>query len=199
MLRAVELARSHGVRIHARSTFSDEPGTWVEEVTDMEQPIVSAVTHSRDEVVCVLNGVPDLPGSAAAIFEAVAAEHVNVDTILQNVVLGEAEISFSVPAEDIEATRRALTRARDTLGEFRVEEISDLGKVSIVGAGMRSHPGVAAAMFRALANEQINIRMISTSPIKISCMIARDEVERAVRVLHAAFELEREPTAEEGA
>jgi aspartate kinase len=199
MLRAVEMARSHGVRIHARSTFSDEPGTWVEEVTGMEQPIVSAVTHSADEVVFALTGVPDVPGSAAGIFAAVAAEHVNVDTILQNLVRESAVISFSVPADDAPATRRALESAREAVGAFEVEEIGDLGKVSLVGAGMRSHPGVAASMFRALANDAINIRMISTSPIKISCMIARDEIERAVRVLHAAFELEREPTAEEGA
>jgi len=192
MLRAVEMARSHGVRIHARSTFSDEPGTWVEEVEGMEQPIVSAVTHSEDEVVFVLSGVPDRPGSAAAVFDAVAEEHVNVDTILQNVVHGIAEISFSVPSEDVPPTRRALERAGAQLGAFDVEEIVDLGKVSLVGAGMRSHPGVAARMFRTLADEGINLRMISTSPIKISCMIAREDVERAVRALHAAFALDQE-------
>jgi len=192
MLRAVELARSHGVRIHARSTFSDEPGTWIEEVEGMEDPIVSAVTHAEDEVVFVVRGIPDRPGSAAAIFDAVAAEHVNVDTILQNVAFGMAELSFSAPEDDVPATRRALGRAEEALGPFELEEISDLGKVSLVGAGMRSHPGVAARMFRTLANEGINIRMISTSPIKISCLIARTEVAKAVRALHDAFELARE-------
>ncbi len=189
MLRAVELARRHGVPIHARSTFSDDPGTRVEDVAGMEQPIVSAVTHAEDEVVFALSGVPDRPGSAAAIFEAVAAEHANVDTILQNVVRADAELSFSVPADDAPAVRRALARARDELGDFEVDEIADLGKVSIVGAGMRSHPGVAAKMFRTLAAEGINLRLISTSPIKISCLVARDDVARAVRALHDAFDL----------
>jgi aspartate kinase len=191
MLRAVELARGHGVRVHTRSTFSDEPGTWIEGVEGMEEPIVSAVTHSEDEVVFDLSGVPDRPGSAAAIFEAAAAEHVNVDTILQNVVHGSAALSFSVPLEDVPATRRALERAQESLGPIAVEEIADLGKVSLVGAGMRSHPGVAARMFRTLADEEINLRLISTSPIKISCLIARVDVERAVRALHSAFSLDQ--------
>jgi aspartate kinase len=192
MLRSVELARNHGVRIHARSTFSDAPGTWVEEVEGMEQPIVSAVTHSEDEVLFDLRGVPDRPGAAAAIFEAVAAEHVNVDTILQNMGHESAEVSFSVPEDDVPATRRALARAQEEIGAIAVDEISDLGKVSLVGAGMRSHPGVAARMFRTLADESINLRLISTSPIKISCLIARGEIDRAVRALHAAFSLEDE-------
>jgi aspartate kinase len=192
MLRAVELARGHGVPIHARSTFSDEQGTWIEEVAGMEAPIVSAVTHSEDEVLFTLRGVPDVPGTAAAIFEAVAAEHVSVDTILQNAVHGSAELSFSVPLEDVAGTRRALAAAQGSIGQIEIEEISDLGKVSLVGAGMRSHPGVAARMFRTLANESINLRLISTSPIKISCLVSRGEVERAVRALHAAFLGERE-------
>jgi aspartate kinase len=189
MLRAVELARGQGVRIHARSTFSTDPGTWIEEADNLEQPIVSAVTHSEDEVVFALRNVPDRPGSAAAIFDAVAAEHANVDTILQNVGHGAAELSFSVPQDDVPATRRALERAQETIGPLEIEEIGDLGKVSLVGAGMRSHPGVAARMFRALADEEINLRLISTSPIKISCLIPREHVERAVRVLHAVFSL----------
>jgi aspartate kinase len=189
MLRAVELARGQGVRVHARSTFSSEPGTWIEDADNLEQPIVSAVTHSKDEVVFALRNVPDRPGSAAAIFDAVAAEHANVDTILQNVAHGAAELSFSVPQDDVSATRRALERAQETIGTLEIEEVADLGKVSLVGAGMRSHPGVAARMFRTLADEEINLRLISTSPIKISCLIPREHVERAVRVLHAAFSL----------
>ena len=147
------------------------------------------MTHSEDEVVFALRNVPDRPGSAAAIFDAVAAEHANVDTILQNVAHGAAELSFSVPQDDVPATRRALERAQETIGPLEIEEIADLGKVSLVGAGMRSHPGVAARMFRTLADEEINLRLISTSPIKISCLIPREHVERAVRVLHAAFSL----------
>ncbi len=192
MLRAVELARGHDVPVHARSTFSTEAGTWVDDAEGLEQPVVSAVTHSDDEVVFSLREVPDRPGTAAAIFDAVAAEHVNVDTILQNVVHDAAEISFSVPQDDVPAARRALAQAQESVGELEIEEIADLGKVSLVGAGMRSHPGVAARMFRTLADEQINLRMISTSPIKISCLIPRADVERAVRVLHDAFSLAEE-------
>jgi aspartate kinase len=196
MLRAVELARNHGVRIHARSTFSDEQGTWVQEGDQMEQPIVSAVTHSENDVVFTLTGIPDRPGVAATIFDVVAAAHVNVDTIIQNVVHGNAEMSFSVPSEDVPATRDALDGTQAQLGSFAIEENHDLGKVSLVGAGMRSHPGVAAKMFRTLADHGINLQMISTSPIKVSCMIARSEIPNAVRELHAAFELERAPIAE---
>jgi aspartate kinase len=193
MLRAVELARGQRVPIHARSTFSNEEGTRVEDIAGMEQPIVSAVTHSVDEVVFTLRNVPDRPGSAAAIFDAVALGHVNVDTILQNVVHDSAEISFSVPQDDVPATRRALDQAQESLGPIEIMEISDLGKVSIVGAGMRSHPGVAARMFRTLADEGISLRMITTSPIKISCLISRADVENAVRALHAAFSLGEAP------
>ena len=195
MLRAVELARGHGVRVHARSTFSAEEGTWIEEVVGMEQPIVSAVTHAEDEVLFVLRGIPDRPGSAAAIFDAVAAEHVNVDTILQNVARETAELSLSVPQDDVPATRRALERAQEATGPLEIEEIAGLAKVSLVGAGMRSHPGVAARMFRTLAGEGVNLRLISTSPIKVSCLIPREDVERAVRALHAAFDLARKPSA----
>jgi aspartate kinase len=155
----------------------------------MEQPIVSAVTHAEDEVLFDLRGLPDRPGVAATIFEAVAAEHVNVDTILQNVGHESAELSFSVPQEDVSATRRALDQAQQTIGPIEIDEVSDLGKISLVGAGMRSHPGVAAKMFRTLAEQEINLRLISTSPIKVSCLIARSDVERAVRALHAAFQL----------
>jgi aspartate kinase len=196
MLRSVELARSHGVRIHARSTFSDEPGTWIEEESRMEQPIVSAVTHSETDVVFTLGEIPDRPGVAALIFDAVANAQVNVDTIMQNVVHGRAEISFSVPMEDVAATRAAIEATKAELGEMSVEENHELGKVSLVGAGMRSHPGVAAKMFRTLADQEINLEMISTSPIKISCMIARERIPGAVRSLHAAFELDREPQVE---
>ena len=199
MLRAVEIARSHGIRIHARSMFSDEPGTWIQEVETMEEAIVSAVTHSVDEVVFTLSGIPDRPGSASVVFDAVAVEHVNVDTIIQNVVHGIAELSFSVPREDVSATRRAVDVARMALGPMDVEENDGLGRVSLIGAGMRSNPGIAAKMFRTLAGEGINLQMISTSPIKISCMIDRSEVESAVRALHSAFVLGSEtPPGETG-
>ena len=162
----------------------------------MEQPIVSAVTHSETEVVFTLSYIPDRPGIAALIFDSVAEAHVNVDTIIQNVVHGVAELSFSVPTEDVPATRGAIEMATAELGPMDVEESHELGKVSLIGAGMRSHPGVAAQMFRTLADLGINLQMISTSPIKISCMIGRSEIPRAVQALHAAFELDREPTVE---
>ena len=195
-LRSVELARNHGVRIHARSTFSDEEGTWVQDAEGMEQAIVSAVTHSETDVVFTLTGIPDRPGVAARIFDTVASAQVNVDTIIQNVVHGRAEMSFSVPAEDTDATRGAIATLQDELGAFDVRVNHELGKVSLVGAGMRSHPGVAATMFRTLADLGINLEMISTSPIKISCMIDRERIPEAVRGLHAAFRLERPPEVE---
>jgi aspartate kinase len=163
---------------------------WTDGAEGLEQPIVSAVTHSENEVVFDLSGLPDRPGIAAAIFEAVAAESVNVDTILQDVVHGSATVSFSVPSEEVEAARRALASAHAAIGDFEVEEIVDLGKVALVGAGLRSHPGVTARMFRTLADEQINLRMISTSPITISCLIPRSDIERAVGALRVAFSLD---------
>jgi aspartate kinase len=196
MLRSVELARNHGVRVHARSTFSDEEGTWIQEGDGMEDPIVSAVTHSETDVVFTLTGIPDRPGVAALVFDTVASAHVNVDTIIQNTVHGNAELSFSVPAEDVLATRDAIEHTQTELGAYQVEENHELGKVSLIGAGMRSHPGVAAKMFRTLADQEINLQMISTSPIRISCMIARDRIPDAVRALHSAFELDQEPQVE---
>ncbi len=191
MLRSVELARNHGVRVHSRSTFSDQEGTWVvseEEV--MEQPIITGVTHSETEVIFTLSGLPDRPGSAATVFQLVAAHNVNVDTIIQNVVHGVAELSFSVPRDDVAETLRAIEEAKQRLGPMEVEQDDSLGKVSIIGAGMRSHPGVAARMFATLAERGVNLRMISTSPIKISCMIAVEEIPGSVRALHDTFELE---------
>ena len=196
MLRSVELARNHGVRIHARSTFSDEQGTWIGE-DGMENAIISAVTHNEKEVVFTLTGIPDRPGAAATVFDAVAAEHVNVDTIIQNTIHQIAELSFSVPSEDVAAARAGIASAMAALGTMEVEEDHGLAKVSLIGAGMRSHPGIAAKMFRTLADNGINLRMISTSPIKISCMISKSEMATAVRVLHEAFELDREPMEEE--
>ena len=163
---------------------------WTDGAEGLEQPIVSAVTHSENEVVFDLTGLPDRPGVAATIFEAVAAEGVNVDTILQDVVHGAATVSFSVPSDEVEAARRALEGTREALAEFDVVEISDLGKIALIGAGMRSHPGVTARMFRTLADEGINLRMISTSPITISCLIPRADLERGVRALRAAFALD---------
>jgi aspartate kinase len=196
-LRSVEYARNHGVRIHCRSSFDSQPGTFVvaEEET-VEQPLITAVTHSVQEARISLTGVPDAPGAAARIFEALAGANVNVDMIVQNEPVtagGRAEISFTVPRDDLLTAGSALAPlAGQAFDEITAHE--DTGKVSIVGAGMRSHPGVAAKVFSVLAGEGINIEMISTSPIKISCVIDRDRVEQAVRCLHSAFELQGEDT-----
>ncbi len=196
-LRSVEYARNHGVRIHCRSSFSEEPGTIVlAEGETMEQPLITAVTHSVAEARITLTGVPDAPGAAARIFEALANANVNVDMIVQNEPAsagGQAEISFTVPREDLRTARAALEPlSGEAFGELSSYE--DMGKVSIVGAGMRSHPGVAAKVFSVLAEEGVNIDMISTSPIKISCVIDRDRVAQAVQALHSAFELAGEDT-----
>jgi aspartate kinase len=191
-LRSVEYARNHGVRIHCRSSFEDSPGTVVSSEADtVEQPLITAVTHSTSEAQVTLVGVPDEPGAAARIFQALAQAGVNVDMIVQNEPIsagGRAEISFTVPREDLRDARAAL---EPLAGGAYAELLANkqMGKVSIVGAGMRSHPGVAAKVFGVLAGEGVNIEMISTSPIKISCVIARARVEPAVRLLHDAFEL----------
>ncbi len=191
-LRSVEYARTHGVRIHCRSSFEDGPGTVVvgEEET-MEHPLITAVTHSTDEARITLLGVPDRPGAAASIFTALADAGCNVDTIIQNEPLTEgrdAEVSFTIPSDDVFAAESALAPVIEDLG-MHIGTDHEIGKVSIVGAGMRSHPGVAAKVFQTLAAEDINIEMISTSPIKISCIIRADAVPQAVRALHTAFAL----------
>jgi aspartate kinase len=192
-LRSVEYARTHGVKIHCRSSFEDGPGTVVvgEEET-LEHPLITAVTHSTDEARITLVGVPDRPGAAADLFEALAAAGCNLDTIIQNEPRTEgrhAEVSFTLSTEDLRAAEQALEPVARELGIHQIDTDRLIGKVSIVGAGMRSHPGVAAKVFRTLAKEDINIEMISTSPIKISCVIRSEVVPQAVRALHAAFEL----------
>jgi aspartate kinase len=192
-LRSVEYARTHGVRMHCRSSFEDGPGTVVlgEEET-MEHPLITAVTHSTEEARITLLGVPDRPGAAAAIFRALADANCNLDTIIQNEPLGEgrdAEVSFTLSVEDLRAAERALEPVRQELGIASVDTVPEIGKVAIVGAGMRSHPGVAAQVFEVLAEKDINIEMISTSPIKISCVIRAEDVPEAVRALHDAFNL----------
>jgi aspartate kinase len=192
-LRSVEYARNHGVRIHCRSSFEDGPGTFVlSEDETMERPLVTAVTHSTEEARITLLGVPDRPGAAAAIFGALADAGCIVDTIIQNEPLGDgrdAELSFTIPREDLVDAERALETVASSLGIAKIDTDRQIGKVSIVGAGMRSHPGVAAKVFETLGEEGINIEMISTSPIKISCVIRADKVPHAVRALHDAFDL----------
>jgi aspartate kinase len=190
-LRSVEYARNHGVRIHCRSSFEDGPGTLVvAEDETVEQPFVTAVTHSNAEARVTLHGVRDEPGVAGRIFSALAEANVNVDVIIQNEPVGGdqlADLSFTVDRADLAAAKDTIAALGDVSLRVRADE--RIGKVSIVGAGMRSHPGVAAKVFEVLGNERINIEMISTSPIKISCVIAADRVPDAVRALHKTFEL----------
>jgi aspartate kinase len=192
-LRSVEYARTHGVRIHCRSSFEGSPGTFViGEDETMEHPLITAVTHSTEEARITLTGVPDRPGAAAAIFRALADANCNVDTIIQNEPREEgrdAEVSFTIAAEDLRAAERALEPVRNQLGIAEIDTDPEIGKVSIIGAGMRSHPGVAAQVFETLSERGINIEMISTSPIKISCVIRSEAVPEAVQALHGAFEL----------
>ena len=192
-LRSVEYGRTHGVRIHCRSSFTEEPGTFVvgEEET-MERPLITAVTHSTDEARITLLGVPDHPGIAGQIFTALADANVNVDMIIQNEPESEgtaADMSFTVPRADVRTAREALDPVVAAVGITQVAEDPEMGKVSVVGAGMKSHPGVAAKVFSTLGREGINIEMISTSPIKISCVVQADQVTVAVKALHEAFEL----------
>jgi aspartate kinase len=195
-LRAVEYARNHNVRIHCRSSFDDGPGTVVvDEAHTMERPLVTAVTHSTDEARVTLTGLPHRPGVAASVFGALAAANVNVDMIIQNEPPsrdGAAEMSFTVPKTDLAAAKDALERVRQELGFEAIETDDSMGKVSLVGAGMKSHPGVAAKTFTVLGEAGVNIEMISTSPIKISCVINQKDVETAVQKLHAAFDLGRD-------
>jgi aspartate kinase len=192
-LRSVEYARTHGVRIHCRSSFDDAPGTVViGEDETMEHPLITAVTHSTDEARITLIGVPDRPGAAAAIFTALAEAGCNVDTIIQNEPRGTgrgAEVTFTIATEDLRAAEAALEPIQRELEIQEIDTDREIGKVSIVGAGMRSHPGVAAKVFETLAEEEINIELIATSPIKISCVIRAAAVPDAVRSLHTAFGL----------
>ena len=189
-LRSVEYARNHGVRIHCRSSFEDGAGTLVmAEDETMERPLVTAVAHSSEEARVTLSGVRDEPGVAGRIFGALAEANVNVDMIIQNepVTADEkADLSFTLARDDL-PTALATLEPLDVSESISTDE--RIGKVSIVGAGMRSHPGVAARVFSVLGGGGINIEMISTSPIKISCVIAADRVPDAVSALHEAFEL----------
>ena len=191
-LRSVEFARNHHVPLLVRSSFTWEPGTVVtEEDTEMEQPVVSAVTHDTSQAKLTLSHVADRPGVAAALFRHLAEKHVNVDMIVQNVSHeGATDISFTVPAAVLEACLGAAADLLSTLGGAEVVADEDVATVSLVGAGMKTHPGVTARMFETLAFEGINIEMISTSPIRISCMVRKEAAERAAQALHRAFELD---------
>ncbi len=190
-LRSVEFARNYGVTLHVRSSFTWEPGTWVvEEEETMEQAVVSAISHDATEVKLTLLRVPDRPGVAAQIFRVIADAGVNVDMIVQNTSIeGHTDISFTAPKVDLELARRVTEEVARQVDAGEVVADDAIGRVSLVGAGMKSHPGVTATMFETLANNGINIEMISTSAIRISCVIRSDQLEVAVQALHEAFGL----------
>jgi aspartate kinase len=197
-IRSVEFAKIYKVPVHVRSSFSEEPGTMVvEEDEAMEKVLVSGVTYNRNEARISLYGVPDKPGVAARIFGPIAEAGIVVDMIIQTGRPdGRADMTFTVPKTDFKKTLRLVEEIAPELGIEKIEGSEDISKVSIVGAGMRAHPGVAAKMFEVLAEHGINIHMISTSEIKISCVIDEKYTELAVRALHEAFGLDREPEEE---
>jgi aspartate kinase len=190
-MRSVELARTFGVKLHVRSAFTWEQGTWVtEEDPDMEQAIVSGVTHDTGDSKLTVTGVPDRPGVAALMFRRLADHDINVDMIVQNVsAAGVTDISFTMPAEQLETGITVVSGLAGEIGATGVSSDRDIARVSIVGAGMKSHPGVAATMFEVLAEAGINIEMIQTSAIRLTCVVREDEAEKAVQVLHSAFGL----------
>jgi aspartate kinase len=199
--RSVEYARRHGVRLHVRSSFDDAEGTWVEDVDEpLEGALISGVALDADEVKVTLERVPDHPGVAATVFKAVAAAGISVDMIVQNVSHeGATDLSFTAPVADLSRLQDLLSGIVSDIGADRFEVDDEIAKVSLVGAGMKSHPGVAADMFDSLASAGINIEMISTSPIRISCVVRRGDGERALRCVHSRFGLDAvQPAADKG-
>jgi aspartate kinase len=189
-LRSVEFARRHRVPLHVRSSFSPEEGTWITEETPlMEKAIVTGLAHRTDEAKITIAGVQNRPGVAAQIFTALADKAVNVDTIIQNQSAEDADLSFTVPLDELRLALDTLEGVRAELGYRDLSSDDQIGKVTLVGAGMKSEPGIAAKMFRVLAEQGINLQMIDTSTIRITVVIDRREVEKAVRALHDAFDL----------
>ncbi|MGH8870214.1 MAG: aspartate kinase [Actinomycetes bacterium] len=201
-LRCVEYARRYRIPIHVRSSFSTKPGTWVtdepEGVDQMEQAIISGVAHDKGEAKITVVGVPDKPGEAAQIFGAIARAEINIDMIVQNVsttASGRTDISFTLPKSDGQTAMSALTRIKDAVGYEHLQYDDQVGKVSLVGAGMRSHPGVSARFFQAISDAGVNVEMISTSEIRISVVVREDDLGEAVAAVHKAFSLESEGEA----
>ena len=203
-LRCVEYARRENVPVHVRSSFTDKQGTWVRNQDEidrdetMEQAIITGIAHDRGEAKITVVGVPDRVGEAAAIFTAVADADVNIDMIVQNISRlsdVKTDISFTLPMSDGAKAIAAIEAIKDEVGFEELLYDDQIGKVSAVGVGMRSHPGVSATFFRALAEADVNLQMISTSEIRISVIVGADDVDAAVRASHTAFGLDAEETA----
>jgi aspartate kinase len=192
MARSIEIARRYGVALHVRASFNDSEGTRIAEEGDLvlEKAIVSGVTHDASEAKATILAVPDNPGVAARVFRALADAGVNIDMIVQNVSAhGTTDISFTLPKSDLAIAEPILQRLASDIGASAIDLDDEVAKVSLVGAGMKSHPGVAADMFEALAEAGINIEIISTSSIRVSCVVRATEVERAVRAVHDKFRM----------
>jgi aspartate kinase len=196
-VRSVEFGRNHGVRIHVRSSFSYTAGTWVGPEEDtVEDAIISGVAHDTSEAKVTVQQVPDRPGVAARLFSALAEENINIDMIVQNVSEdGRTDISFTLPRGETDKARAVLEPLADEVGAGGLKVDPDIAKVSLVGAGMKTHPGVAAKMFGALSAAGVNIEMISTSTIRVSVVVAKAQVETAVQAVHAAFGLGQDAPA----
>jgi aspartate kinase len=198
-IRSVEIAMKYGVPIHVRTSFSDAPGTWVTgEDKSLEEVVVAGVAYDKNEARVHIVAVDDKPGVVAQLFSAIAEKNLSVDMIIQNVTRGDearTDVTFTVSKTDLQRLRSFIEETAKSLGAREVRYDEDIVKISIVGLGMRSHAGVAAKMFRLLADEQINIQAISTSEIKISCLVAAKYTELAVRALHDGFGLGGEPPA----
>ncbi len=205
-LRCVEYARRESIPVHVRSSFSDRPGTWVKDLPQthdsegnpMEQALITGVAHERSEAKITVVGVPDRPGHAADLFDTVSGADINIDMIVQNVsevASGRTDISFTLPMSDGRKAIEVLNAHQSDIGFEELLYDDQIGKVSIIGVGMRSHPGVTAKFFRALADADINIDMISTSEIRISVVVDAEQVDTAVRAAHSAFGLDAEGEA----
>jgi aspartate kinase len=195
MPRSVEFGRRFNIPIHVRSSFHDGPGTWVKEET-MEQAVVRGIAHDASEAKVTVYGVPDTPGVAASLFEPLAVAGVNVDMIVQNVShQGVTDISFTVPSASVDLARAEAEAVAEDVSAGGVTIDTSIAKVSVVGIGMKTESGIAARMFRILSDEGINIQMISTSPIRISCVVDGSDIDRAIRALHSGLGLDAEPPA----
>jgi aspartate kinase len=197
-LRCVEYARRYDIPVHVRSSFSQKEGTWIlpdppEGADPMEQAIIAGIAHDSSEAKITVVGVPDKVGEAARIFEALAEAEINLDMVVQNIsaqATGLTDISFTLPREDGQTAMAALAKLRGQVGYDHLMYDDKIGKVSLIGAGMRSHPGITAKFFAALANAGVNIEMISTSEIRISVIVDEADVVAAVQATHTAFDLD---------
>lgn len=192
--RSIEVAGKYDIPLHVRSSFSHNEGTWVvKEDKSMEDVLIRGVSLNKHEAKITVRGVPNKPGVAAAIFKTLSDNHINVDMIIQNIgkSASNTDISFTVPKGDANHALGALKKASKKIGARETSLNTNIAKVSVVGIGMRSHAGVAATMFQVLGKNKINIEMISTSEIKISCIVKKNDAEKAVRLLHDQFKLER--------